>query len=221
MSLTEQLHQDTAYVISQIGYNGGSFVVGALSSAVLFFVRQKVEQYRARRKMVHREFLDRINVSLNLLADGKLKIRTIFERPLDEVIHNPHVAEELRRAALSASINDEAVVHVPSRSWFLLNCILNAIAERFSEGAFREERGSPVVRTVYAFWVTCEPVKEQRERKIRVFLLRKELLQAFPFLDEMPLLETEKHRDRVIALRRASQLFQTNPEYFSTIEICT
>ena len=221
MSLMAHLTRDAQGVVGWVT-SIPSFILGALFSAVLLYVRQKISQYLARRKMAERDFLDRINVSLNVFADGKLKIRTLFERPLSEIIHNPHVGEELQRAALAASNADDPIVRLPrEQSWFVLNCVLNAIAERFSEGAFREERGLDVAREVYAFWITCEPVKNERERKIRVFLLKQDLLKNFPFLESMPELEAQKHEDRVLSLRQSCRLFQTNPELFSSVEICT
>jgi hypothetical protein len=168
------------------------------------------------------DFLDRINVSLNLLVDGKLKIRTLFERPLGEVIHNRHVREALQTAALKASAGDNPVVRIPdAHSWFVLNCVLNSIAERFSDGAFREQRGLPVERAIYTFWVTCEPAAIRRERKIRVFLVEEALFLDFPFREKMPELESEKHRDRVHSLRRSYEVFRTDPQLFSRVEICT
>jgi hypothetical protein len=198
-----------------------SFVFGALFSALLFVVQQQVSRYLAHRKMSQLNFLDRINVSLNLFVDGKLKIRTLFERPLDEVVHNRHVREVLQSAAFKASAGDDPIVRMPdAQSWFILNCVLNSIAERFSDGVFREQRGLPVERANFAFWVTCEPATAQRERKIRVFMMEEELLRNFPFAEKMPELESEKHRDRVHSLRRSCEVFRTDPQLFSRVEIC-
>lgn len=198
-----------------------SFVVGALSSALVLFGQQRVALHLAQRKMDRLNFLDRINVSLNLVIDGKLKIRTVFERSLEEVVHNRHVREELQDAALKASVSSDPIVRVSDdHSWFVLNCVLNSIAERFSSGTFREQRGLPVERENFAFWITCEPATHRRERKIRVFMMEEKLLRKFPFADDMPELESEKHQDRVHALRRSCEVFQSEPNLFSHIEIC-
>ena len=220
MPLLAQLSQDVEH--AWLWFRSiPSFVFGALTSALVFFLQQQVSRYLAHRKMRELNFLDRVNVSLNLFVDGKLKIRTLFERPLEEVIHNRHVREVLQRAAFKASAGDDPIVRLPdAHSWFVLNCVLNSIAERFSDGVFREQRGLPVERASYAFWVTCEPATAQRERKIRVFMMEEDLLREFPFAEKMPELESEKHRDRVHSLRRSSEVFRTDPQLFSRVEIC-
>jgi hypothetical protein len=218
-SVLEQLHSGLAEMVARFPHVP-SFLIGALTSAVLFVVQRQIAKWSARRKMMQRNFLDRINVSLNIVRDEKLRIRTLFERPLDAVIHNPHVAEQLRIAALAASKSDDCIVQLPAEeSWFVQNCILNAIAERFGRGAFRVDAGATVATATYLFWLTCEPVKRQRERKLRVFLIREELLTAFPYMETMPKLETEKHEDRVLALRHASRAFHERPGLFSRVEV--
>ena len=42
------------------------------------------------------DFLGRVIVSLNMFKDGKLKIRTIFERSLEEVFLNPMAVAKVR-----------------------------------------------------------------------------------------------------------------------------
>ena len=43
---------------------------------------------RARRQWERKSFLDRLNVSLNQFNDGKLQIRTLMERSLEQVFQN-------------------------------------------------------------------------------------------------------------------------------------
>jgi hypothetical protein len=220
MPLLAQLSQDVQQALHSLPAPP-SFVFGALSSALVFVAQQQVSRYLAHRKMSQLNFLDRINVSLNMFIDGKLKIRTLFERPLDEVVHNRHVREVLQSAAFKASVGNDPVVRMPdAHSWFVLNCVLNSIAERFSDGVIKEQRGLPVQRANFAFWVTCEPAMAQRERKIRVFMMEEELLRDFPFAETMPELESERHRDRVHSLRRSCEVFRSDPHLFSRVEIC-
>ena len=47
---------------------------------------------------------------------------------------------------------------------------------------------------------------ENRIRKVRAMLLRKELLEDFPYPDTMPKLEQAWHADRIVALRQAAGL---------------
>src|SRR5262245_7298025 len=57
-------------------------------------------RYRASRQWQRKQFLGRVIVSLNTFADGVLKIRTVFERSLEEVFLNPVAVEKVRAAAL-------------------------------------------------------------------------------------------------------------------------
>ena len=55
-------------------------IVAAITSTVTFFVGRWWGRYKAGRQWQKQEFLNRIIVSLNIFADGYLKIRTVLER---------------------------------------------------------------------------------------------------------------------------------------------
>jgi hypothetical protein len=50
-------------------------------------------------------------------------------------------------------------------------------------------------------------------------MLRKDLLEEFPYQDSIPKLEREWHSDRVVTLRRAAELYKNEPDNFISIEI--
>jgi hypothetical protein len=174
---------------------------------------------RARRDWERKQFLGRIIVSLNTFGDGLLKIRTIFERSLEEVFLNPVAIEKVRLASLRTSEADPLLPMAPEDRWFLLNFVLNAVAERFSGGLMRYDAGQPLQPVTYLLFLTCEVVGEDRIRKVRAMLLRKDLLEKFPYEDTMPKLEQEWHRDRVVTLRRAVALYQKEPDNFLPLEV--
>ena len=72
----------------------------------------------------------------------------------------------------------------------------------------------------YALFLTCEQVGDERIRKVRAMLVRKDVLEAFPYPDTMPLLENPWHDFRVKTLRAAADLFKKDPDYFLTLEVC-
>jgi hypothetical protein len=51
-------------------------------------------------------------------------------------------------------------------------------------------------------------------------LLRVDLLENFPYPDTMPQLENPWHADRIKTLRRASELYKSDPDLFLVIEVC-
>ena len=70
--------------------------------------------------------------------------------------------------------------------WYLLNFVLNAVAEQFSHGRSRRDAGETMHTVTYAVCLTCEIVGEERIRKVRTMLARREILEDFPYLDKLP-----------------------------------
>src|SRR5205814_889526 len=144
-----------------------------------------------------------IIVSLNIFADGFLKIRTVMEKSLDEIFLN-RVAIQKVGAAAKATAVDKPVMPIPKEDrWFLLNFVLNAVAEHFVTGHVRQDAGQPVTAVKYALFLTSERVGEERIRKVRAMLVRADLLAEFPYTDSMPKLENPWHADRIVTLRQA------------------
>src|SRR5262249_25769398 len=167
-----------------------------------------------------KEFLDRIIVSINIFADGFLKIRTVMEKSLDEIFLNKVAIAKVNAAARATSI-DKPVMPIPKDDrWFLLSFVLNAIAEHFVTGQIKQDAGLPVTTVRYALFLTCELVGDERIRKVRAMLVKQELLADFPYQDAMPKLEREWHADRIKTLRHAAQLYKAEPDNFLTLEVC-
>ena len=167
-----------------------------------------------------KEFLDRIIVSLNIFADGFLKIRTVLERSLDEVFLNRVAVDKVLTAARATAV-DKPVMPVPKEDrWFLLNFVLNAVAEHFVAGHIKQDAGQPVTSVKYALFLTCELVGDERIRKVRAMLVRADLLADFPYKDSMPKLENPWHEDRIRTLRHAAELYAKEPDNFLVLEVC-
>jgi hypothetical protein len=195
-------------------------LVAAVTSAVTFAFTWWWARRRALRQWTSKEFLDRIIVSLNIFADGYLKIRTVLERSLDEVFLN-RVAVDKVLAAARATAVDKPVMPVPKDDrWFVLNFVLNAVAEHFVAGHIRQDAGQPVTTVKYALFLTCELVGEERIRKVRAMLVRADLLADFPYKDSMPKLENPWHADRIRTLRHAAELYAKEPDNFLVLEVC-
>jgi hypothetical protein len=190
------------------------------TTAASFLLGRWLGMYQARRAWKKKEFLDRLNVSLNAFHDGTLHIRTLLERPLDEVFHNDLAAKKIREACARTTVANPLLPLRPKDCWFLLNFVLNAVAEHFSAGAVRREAGEPVRAVRYALFLTCEVVEAGRMRKVRAMLVRPELLKDFPYAVKMPELEQPWHDVRVRTLRQAADLYHKQPDHFLEVEIC-
>ena len=197
-----------------------TILVAAISSTATFFAGRWWGRYKAGRQWHAKEFLDRVIVSLNIFADGYLKIRTVLERSVEEVFLNRLAIEKVEAAARATTPDNPIMPVAKADRWFLLNFVLNAVAEHFVAGNIRQDAGQPVTVVRYALFLTCELVGEERIRKIRAMLVRADLLENFPYPDALPKLENPWHADRVKTLRAAAALYKKEPDHFLTLEVC-
>jgi hypothetical protein len=197
-----------------------SGIIIFFATSVLSFVAGRWwGSYRAKKQWQKKQFLGRIIVSLNSLSDGWLKIRTIFERSLEEVFLNPVAIDKIRAASLRTTADNPLLPIAKEDRWYLLNFVLNAVSERFSGDLMRYDAGKQLQPVAYLLFLTCEVLGEDRIRKVRAMLLRKDLIEKFPYEDDMPKLEREWHRDRIVTLRSAVKLYKNEPDNFMPIEI--
>ncbi len=190
------------------------------TTVVSFVVGRWWGKFQAKRQWQTKQFLGRVIVSLNSLSDGGLKIRTIFERSLEEVFLNPVAIDKVRVASKQTTSDSPLLPIAKEDRWYLLNFVLNAVAERFSDGLVRHDAGQPLKAVPYLLFLTCEVVGEDRIRKVRAMMIRKDVLEEFPYFASMPRLEREWHSDRILTLRRAAELYKKEPDNFLTIEVC-
>lgn len=197
-----------------------TILVAATTSGATFVFTWWWAQRQAKRQWRAKEFMDRITISLNIFAGGALKIRTVMERSIDEIFLNRLAVQKVWSAA-RATTPANPVMPIPKEDrWFLLNFVLNAVAEHFVEGHIRLDAGQPVTSVRYALFLTCEHLGDERIRKVRAMLVRCDVLESFPYPDTMPQLENPWHDDRVRTLRVASALYKTEPDNFLTVEVC-
>lgn len=184
-----------------------------------FVVGRYWGRYQARKQWQRKHFLDRILVSMNSFADDILKIRTLFERSLDEIFFNPVAVEKIQYASLQTTVENPLLPIAAEDRWYLLNYVLNAVAEHFVDGLMRFDAGQPLRPVAYLLFLTCEKVGPDRIFKVRAMMIRKDHLENFPYWNTMPKLEREWHSDRIVTLRRAAELYQKEPDNFLTIEV--
>ena len=199
---------------------GISALLSIISAVASFAFGRWWGNRQARREWQRKEFYDRINISLNILTDGRLKIRTLMERSLDQVFSNKIAAQKVLEASRKTTITNPMLPIAKEDCWYLLNFVLNAVAEHFSVGQVRQDAGVPVTRVTYLICLTSETVGEERIRKVRAMLVRKEMLENFPYKDKMPDLDNPWHETRVQTLRTAAELYKSNPENFIALELC-
>lgn len=197
-----------------------TLIVAAVSSAASFYAGRWWGRYKAGRQWSRKEFFGRVNVSLNLFADGALHIRTVLERSLEEVFLNDVAVAKVLSAAYRCTHDRPLLPLAPADRWYLLNFVLNAVAEVFAVGQVRRDAGLPVTRVKYLLFLTCEVVGEERIRKVRAMLVKEDVLKSFPYPDALPALENPWHKDRIKTLRLAAEAYAKEPDQFLPLEVC-
>jgi hypothetical protein len=179
---------------------GLPFVLGSLAAGVAYLA--------ARASFLRRDFLHRVNFSLNYVDDNQLRLRTLKESDLDQIIlNNRHGRKMLLRAARNVSDSDKApfLDMGDDCGWLVLNAILNEISELLPTGPIAKSLGLPVRSAWYLFGVTCESDDDVKMRKIRVMIIAEELLRK---IDQFPMLKFQHpwHRVRYQTLLKMRQL---------------
>lgn len=173
---------------------------------------------RARSQWQRKEFLHRVNISLNMIRDGKLMIRTIIEKSCEEVFLNKVAVETIDAAARSTTEKNPILPLPKEEYWYYLNSLLNEVAEKFSEGQIKRDLKLPVNSERYLISLTCERAGPVRTQKIRGMLIQKQLLENLPA--EQPKLESPNHITRWETLNFLAAQWKSAPHQFLEIEIC-
>ncbi|MBM84200.1 MAG: hypothetical protein CMJ78_26900 [Planctomycetaceae bacterium] len=177
-----------------------------------------VGRYRERRNWKRREFLDRVNISLNLLQNDQLLIRTIIEKNALDVFLNSTAVDEVRDAAGKTTEADPILPLAKDDYWFYLNPVLNEISEHFSKGQLQRAMGMPFTRETFLICLTNECAGTVRTRKVRAMLVKKDVLLNLP--EEPPKFEHENHKTRWETLQKLADSYKKKPYQFIDVEIC-
>lgn len=190
------------------------FLTGLFIMGVGWFFGQR----RARSSWRKKEFLDRLNVSLNSIDQNTLLIRTVLEKSCKDVFLNDVAVAAIREASGRTSASDPTLPLLEADYWYYLNSVLNEVAEQFSEGQLRRDMGLPVNTKRYLICLTSECAGELKTRKVRAMLIQRSLLDSLP--EEQPQLESPHHITRWETLQKLAKLRKSSPYRFLEIEIC-
>lgn len=186
-------------------------------SAVLLGIGVWWGRWRTYVAWARKEFLGRLNISLNSIDSGVLKIRTLIEKDLQEVFLNRFAVETVKKAAARTTPENPLLPLADDDKWYLLNAALNEVSERFAEGYLRRDMGQPVTAAVYLVCLTNECAGTVRTRKIRAMVIAKETLLHLP---EQVEVESPSHVTRVETLRFLAEAYRRDPQDFLELELC-
>jgi hypothetical protein len=168
-----------------------------------------------------RDFLGRINFSLNYIQENGLKIRTLQESNIDEILlNNSHGRRMVLRAAGRTTLK-KPFLELPKRdAWIVLNSVLNEISEQFADGFLAVAAGLPTRTTTFLFGITCERDRDVRVNKIRVMIIERSLLEKIDELVEIEF-ESPNHHVRLETLKtmRAIHLDKNRQDQLGRVDL--
>jgi hypothetical protein len=136
---------------------------------------------RRRAHWRRKQFLGRVNFSLNHVAGNALVMRTLLEADTMDVWLNEYGVRTIL-AALRRTTVDQPFILMDNAvdRQFVNRAVLNALSERFSETFLSAALGEPVRTATFCFAVTFERYQEMRTFKVRVLLIAEQtLLELF------------------------------------------
>jgi hypothetical protein len=204
------MHGLTEFFRSLQAVPGSELLRGYLVAFLVGIVCTWLAQRAARAAFTRRDFLHRVNFSLNYVENNELRIRTLKESDVDQIIlDNRHGRNVILKAARNARRSDQApFLDLPADcGWLVLNAILNEISEEFSAGHLAKSMGLPSRSCRYVFGATCEWDDDVKMRKIRVMIVAEDLLKT---IDRFPLLKFQYpwHHVRYRTLLKMRELYQ-------------
>ena len=191
--------------------------VKLITGLVLMAVGWYFGHRRASADWKKQEFLDRLNLSLNTISNGTLKIRTLGEKRCEDVFLNSAAAEIVKKVARKTTGADPILPIPVEDNWFYLNSVLNDLSEQFAVGFLKDDMSGKVSTATYLIALTCESEGEMKTRKIRAMVIQKSQLLNLP--EEMPILESPRHITRWKTLQFLAAEYARNPDRFKEIEL--
>lgn len=191
--------------------------VKLITSLVLIAIGWFFGRKRAHAQWQKQEFFDRLNVSLNIIEDGTLKIRTLSEKRCEGVFLNSAAVDTIVKLATKTTAQDPLLPLPQNQNWFYLNSVLNDLSEQFALGLVKRDIGGPVHSARYLIALTCEAEGEMKTRKIRAMVIKKSLLLNLPA--ETPKLESPRLITRWGTLKFMAAEYARNPDRFCEIEL--
>ena len=189
-----------------------------VTAAAFTIVGWGVARWRAQKQWEKREFFNRINFSLNSIHNETLLIRTLSEKPCDEVFLNPVAVDRMKNMAQLTTVENPIVPIPKDDAWYYLNAVLNELSEQFAVGLLRRDLGESVKTQAYLICLTNECGGAVRTRKVRVMVIRKDLLESLG--DDPPKFERDYHAIRWNTLKHMQSVWQSASWNFLELELC-
>jgi hypothetical protein len=147
------------------------------AALVLTWLGIGIVYLRRRAQWQRKQFLARVNFSLDYLSGDTLAMRTLLETTASEVWLNEYGVGHVNAAARCASVDQPFLMLAdPVDRDFANRAILNVLSERFAEVYLAASLGRPVQTAPHIFGITCEKYGDIRTLKLRVLVIAEQTL---------------------------------------------
>lgn len=161
---------------------------------------------RARYVWRKRQFLTRINFSLNFFDGDTLRFRTIRECDVAHaLLNNAHAIRVLLKTARGERPGAFLLFADKEEAWTILNTLLNELSSQFAEGFFARSMAMPTQSQRYYLGLTCEKHGDLKSTKIRLMLVPKQALETIDQRVDV-LFEQPHHHIRLMTLKEMWQI---------------
>ena len=189
--------------------------VAAVATLCIFLLTY----WKARSVWKARDFLTRVNFSLNYVDANKLKIRTLRETEIDRILlGNRHGRRVVLRAARGTTTEQPFLRLPKTDAWLVLNSVLNELSEEFAEGFLAASMGVPTKTATFVLAITCEKHRDVRMNKIRVMIIEKSLLLEIGKFSDIEF-ERDSHHVRYQTLKTMRELYLAPDNQHAVMEM--
>ena len=176
-------------------------VAGLISTIGILAVTQ-----HARHEWRSGQFKDRMNISLNIVSDETLRIRTIVEDQVRNMVLSPY-AQDLIKQAVRRTTEENEFLNFPSDrdAWLVYNEIINTISEACGPQLLSvAARATELKEASFLIALTYERSKDVRIQKLRVLVVEESVLAHISSKAASGGigLEVEHHRPRLRTLTK-------------------
>ena len=190
------------------------WALGMVGLAVLLILG--LVGWRRWRRQRRRRWLKRMQGSLCSWQDGTLRVRTLWEDSAD-LVFGVAYANKLVRAAERASRENPLLSLDTDDYRICLEAVSNRVSAAFAAGFVRRDLGAHVRSACFVIGLVHENVGATHRRKLRVLMVRHDLLEDFP--ETMPQLENPDHEVRWRSLQVMAQVWRDNPIRLGRVEL--
>ena len=163
-----------------------------------------------------KSFMRQVNFSLNEIQGDTLLLRTMLESEALEVWLSPVAVDLVLDAAQETTVEQPFMrMRNEDDTGFMNRAVLNVLSEKYSAAFIAMAVGVPVKTETFVFGVTCEKYGEIRTQKLRVMLIREELLKTMfapgneAAADALNI-QHPAHKARITTLKLMSNLYHSD-----------